>query len=347
MAAKMVKRLRNLVIDEVSTVDRPANQHGVVSFSKRAEGGSMAIYDNEGYEVFEDELQPGDIVYDDQGSEFQVVPEDEMYDDDDLVDVGKALTTEPEVALGRRAQAARRARQAAEDVGRSARRTSGNAVTAGRRAYFTGQRGAQRAVDSTTGAYAAHPRAFIGGGAAAAGGGAAYGVHRSRASKSLGNEVYEELSKALTQGDRDEAIAKALDVVEVYKAEADYATSMAEQLNDERDLERYIEVAKSYGPLPIQSERLGMILKNAVDGGMPDEDLDELDRVLSAAGESLLYELGSAGSPGYTETMDQVEALAGQVAKSAGDVSVEQAMTALFEANPDAYSTYLAEKINY
>ena len=77
-------------------------------------------------------------------------------------------------------------------------------------------------------------------------------------------------------------------------------------------------------------------------GSMSPAHVQTLDRIFSSVGESLYDEIGSSGGA-PSETMEMVNALAGQyVGKS--DLSQEQAIVALFEANPDAYDAYNSEK---
>lgn len=62
-----MNRLTGLEIDEISTVDRPANQHGLVAITKRDTTGDpmgTGLYDETGRELDEAELQPGMVVLD-------------------------------------------------------------------------------------------------------------------------------------------------------------------------------------------------------------------------------------------------------------------------------------------
>ena len=75
---RKVKELTNIEIDEISLVDRPANQHARVSIAKRApkEENVPEIY-NENGEILDAELlEPGDTVFDGEGNAYEVVLED-------------------------------------------------------------------------------------------------------------------------------------------------------------------------------------------------------------------------------------------------------------------------------
>lgn len=80
-----VRKLGNLIFDEVSLVDRPANQHGVVVFAKRdtEESGPMGFYTADGQPIDPDDVEVGEKVYDDNGDEYEGTLVDA--DDPDLV----------------------------------------------------------------------------------------------------------------------------------------------------------------------------------------------------------------------------------------------------------------------
>lgn len=344
---KAVKRLYDIEIDEISLVDRPANQHGVVAIAKRHQEEDMpGLFDADGDEVNENELEVGDYVYDEDGNEFVVTPDDDEettggfqeqlafddeYDDEPML-VGKAAT-DSLLRRGQKTVAGWRSHKAgetplsfADEDFTSGHKLRGRAVErAGkekerfmrnRPAYIAGATG------GTVGAAEGHRRGRR-------------GVH-----KSLGSEVYEELSKALGQDDRDQVISKMADQVEIYKSQAEQAMALAEELAYERELEAYTEIAKGYN-LPVDPTRLGQILKNAADT-LPDEDLADLDRLLQAQSE-MYEEIGTNGSMATSNVMEQVNAMALQTVGKA-DISESEAVVALFAANPAAYDEYLTEQ---
>ena len=185
---------------------------------------------------------------------------------------------------------------------------------------------------------------YIGGGAAAGAagaGGAGYAY-----SKSLGDEVYGELSKALTDDDRNEVISKAMNLVEEVAKRNEALEEMLYDIVEEREAEGYFELAKNYD-LPIDPEGLGGLMHRAAQV-MDPHDLQTMDRLFSSVGEiakSGAYD--QIGYDGYAESdvLAQAYAIAGDaISKSDGSVSQEQALTALFSANPAAYDAYEAEK---
>jgi hypothetical protein len=324
MGRRTVNKLFDLEFDEVSSVDRPANQHGLIAFSKALdtqEGDMTAIFTETGVPVAEDELEHGDVVYDASGQEYVFV-EDEPEEGDEPAEpadeVGKG-------ALSNYVKGAKAAVGGWKEPGLGA----------------AGARGGKSAkhVMNNKGKYAA--------GAAGVGGfglGAGGSVMVGEKSASLGDTVLESLSKAVTSAERDEVVAKMADEVQFAKAQADAAMELLEQERDIRITEAFVAKAAEYN-LPVPDEQLGRILKS-VTMVLDDEDLELLDQLLTFAGESAMFdEVGAAGGGSNSGVLDEVNALAGElVGKSAGDFSQEQAMVALFANNPGAYDAYLAEQ---
>lgn len=373
---KRPTRLFDLDVDEISLVDRAANQHATVAFAKRhdPEEDHMAVFDAEGQEVFEEELEHGDVVYAEDGTELVVQDdgEDDEYDDDyegaeeyegELVgkgagawagQAGKRIKQEAAYATylpGKARNVARTkygvTRASAEGARRDfegARRSIGNNTYYQSQNARAGQAGA--AVGRAQRHLVSNAPAYAGGGAGA--GGLGLGVYGGRKSKrdvgkSLGESVYEELSKALTDGDRDEVIAKAMDQVSQANVRAARAEAIAKSLADEAAYEEYAELADEYG-LPADPNELGPVLKRLSEV-LPDEDLEVLDRVFKAYGAQadLLTQVGV--DAGYSESgvMDDVMAAAYEIVGKSQGVSPEEASVALFETNPAAYDEYLRE----
>ena len=70
--------LSDMEIDEISTVDKTANQYSRFVISKRApeEEEMPKLYNQEGKPLDEDQLEFGDIVYDDAGQAYEYVEDD-------------------------------------------------------------------------------------------------------------------------------------------------------------------------------------------------------------------------------------------------------------------------------
>lgn len=266
--SRSVKKLFDLEIDEVSVVDRGANQHSLIAFAKSANAGedhppveeSMPemIYDEAGNAVDVDTLEHGDVVFDDSGAEYVWVVEDDdseelMEDERVLAGVGKADTAP---------------------------------------------------------------------------------------SKSLSETVLEELSKAVTESDRERVIAKAMDEVSKAQEEARAAWEYAQSERDARLTSEYISKAAEYN-VPVAPEVLGPILKS-IDEKLAEDEAAVIKELLASVGDALYDEIGYVGESSNTSVLDTVDAYAAElVGKS--DLTREQALTAMFEANPEAYDAYLSE----
>lgn len=337
---KRVRRLFDMDVDEISTVDRAANQHAAIVFSKRAEPEEAdmpgELYDAEGVEVFEDELESGDTVYDENGDEFVYLDEEDaaeleaedFEDSDERELVGKKFSFyAPERAregfkLGRYA--------AKEKLGLGETRTLSGMTSPGGRVY---------GASALAGRYAV-PGAVTAGGTAVGGGGYAVARRRKRKDVEKSYGVYDELSKALEDADNTTAISKMADMVAEAQYAAELANARAQAIEEAFEESEYISKASEYN-LPVAPDALGSVLHRAAQT-LSKRDLAILDRALSASGEGMFAEIGTAGGA-QPEIMYEVEAYADSlVGKS--DLTREEAVVAMFEANPAAYEEYLAEQ---
>lgn len=340
---KPVSKLVDLDIDEVSVVDRGANQHSLIAFSKSlaygvpdAEDGMSATFiDENGFEVAEEDLQVGDVVVDDDGNEFEIVDADDFDDSDE---VGKSTKTRianhafyrGQDAMGRAKMAGGRLR---------------NRYTKPGTKTVTGPYGAQGSIPYGRVANWRNigmDAGIAGAGLGAAGAGTAYAMNRNKDTyaKSLGEEILGEFSKAVNDRDRELVIAKMADEVDRANALADEAMGWAAAEHDARMTEAFISKAAEYN-LPVAAEVLGPILKSMAET-LSDEDLDVLDALFYAIGDALYDEVGYVGESSNSSVLDHVNAFADEFVAKA-DVSHAQAMTAMFETNPAAYDAYIAE----
>ena len=312
--SRPVNKLIDLDIDEVSLVDRGANQHSAIAFSKSLDGAvdqlevlmpeDVAVFDETGEEVLE--LVDGDTVFDDAGHEYVFVADDPEDSEEDVEKAGPAAF----FRAGARGMPG-------SPVGGLQQRS---AFKAGRVVNWADRNKKALAVGGTIGAT----------------GGAVAGY----ASKSLGADILEEFSKAVTEQDREYIIAKAMDEVSKAQEMADEAMAWAESEHDARITEAFIAKAAEYN-LPVAPEEFGPILK-AVAEVLDDEQLELLDALFNAVGDALYQEIGYVGESSNSSVLDQVDAMAGEyVGKS--DMSHEQITTAMFEANPAAYDAYINE----
>lgn len=266
--AKRVREIRDLIIDEVSLVDKGANQHAAVTIAKSYDGEEeqgMDIYDEQGNPLDADALEDGAIVYGDDGQAY-------------LFEIGDEGSDEVEAQYERELEP--------ELVGKAFR-----------------QPVAKR-----------HSAAEI---------------------------LREELSKALTDSDRDLAISKALEAVDVYAEQAAQAEEIAKSERELRLDREYTEIAKGYN-LPVQPEVLGPVMKRLAEN-LSQADCAVIAKCFQAAGEAMFEEQGYRGGGDNVDIFSQVEsAVLSTVGKS--DQSHEQAIADIFTQNPAAYDEYLAEQ---
>lgn len=161
--------------------------------------------------------------------------------------------------------------------------------------------------------------------------------------KSLSDSVRSELSKALTDIERDEIIAKAVGEVSKAEKRAVEAEKIAKAERDLRLTREYIEVAKNYN-VPSDPGVLGPVLKRMAES-MSYEDCEVIHKALSAAGETIYDEVGFIGGGDNVDVMSKVDAfLSERVEKSDTKVSKAQLTTEFFRENPDAYDEYLRDQ---
>ena len=77
------RNLSDMEIDEISTVDKTANQYSRFVIAKRApeEDEMPQIYNQEGEPLDEQDLEFGDVVFDDQGQAYEYVEDDDEYEE--------------------------------------------------------------------------------------------------------------------------------------------------------------------------------------------------------------------------------------------------------------------------
>lgn len=355
------KRLFDMQIDEVSIVDRPANQHGLISFAKADDGEEIVeltgIIDEDGNEVDLSTLEPGTEIEDDEGNVYEIVGVEESGDGEDVdPDDGEAPSVDEDddalAAVGKAGgfmsglmDAARAGRKAQAGAGKT--KVKGLSGKAAEKAGF-----GQGAAFKLGASYERNPLAYQAGaaGTAAAGVGAgAYGYSQYKKNaegdgmSTYQEQVLEELSKAVSESEREQVIAKMASDVELAHARANEAIEFAKGLEAERVTEAFIAKAASYN-LPVDPVEFGPIIMKMA-SVLDDDEFDLVDKVFTAVGDTLYSELGYVGGGDNASVLDQVDSLAEEmVGKADGEFSKAEAAVALFAANPDAYDAYLAEQ---
>lgn len=361
--ARMVKRLRGLDIDEISLVDRPANQHGLVEITKRDEESAMGqtLFDAEGYQVDPSTLSDGQYVYDESGNEYVNVGKAA----EDIADVTEEELDEADLA-GR--IAARRKRAEAMMLGGPGMEDEFDGDDFGDEFDMEDELDDEGFEDDGFGDEVEldeedegfeepmgpqdqfieeeeeedmdDPR-MIGKSYRARG---SRRVSKSRG-RSIGQQVLEDLSKSMNDSDRDNIVSKAIDQMASENArlvsKSRRMEHMLGQMAQQKEFEEYVDLAKSYGYAPGEDTEIAEMLYT-VSKSNP-EMLPVLDRVLTSQSEfakSHLEEIGYMGDGEY-DSLAQVYGMADEVvAKGDGAFSQEQAITELFANNPEMYDDY-------
>lgn len=343
MPQQRVRELSNMEIDEISLVDRPANQYASVLIAKRDDSEEDVVpevYDADGNVIEDiDALEVGTVVYNADNEAFQVALDDEESEvevdlTDDAEDEGDESDEDSEVV------------DEGELVGKGLMQSAGTAAKLFGRGVSTGSKGSGVSAARNAGAFVGRNKKAIGIGAGAAtatGVGGAVAGHQFGKSASFADEIRESLSKALGDAERDEIISKALEQVEDLSKGLAEAQEIAKSERDLRLSREYVEVAKSYN-VPVDPDELGPVLMRMAEV-LPDEDLAVVHKALTAAGEALYAEVGFIGGGDNLDPMSQVEAIIeSDITKSEGGISKAAAVADFFATNPAAYDEYLASR---
>lgn len=260
-------RLSDMDFDEVSMVDKGANQDALITIAKRATEEEVMpdLYYEDGTLVDENALSDGDIVYDEEGKAYQFTAEAE--------DDAAANTKEP------------------EPVGKSA---------------FLDSKKETKVV--------------------------------TKSAKTFGDELREELSKAFSDEDRDSVLSKAFGRIDQMEKTLQEQAEIAKSERDLRLTREYISKASEYN-VPVAADELGPVLYRMAET-MSYEDCAVIEKCLTAAGEMIFEEVGYIGGGDNQDVMSAVEAKAVEVGKSASP----EAITSVFDSNPQAYDEYLASQ---
>lgn len=342
---KPVRRLSNMEIDEISLVDKGANEHAMITIAKRApeEEEMPELYTEDGNLLDENSLEDGDIVFDEDGNAYEFsVDEDGEYEPEE-----EEAEPEPVGKAFEGTREAGRALKSGYKIGRAAR-AAGKGTEGGvnwpssqlGRAYgkkSSGRRWAERGVSAGI-----NRNQILGGaGAAGAAGGGAYGYkhHKDSVGKSFSEGVMEELSKAFSDDERDQVIAKALGRVEELENKYSEAEEIAKSERDLRLTREYIAKAADYN-LPVDPNELGPVLYRMAET-MDYDDCAVIAKCLEGAGAMIFDEQGYIGGGDNQDIMSAVEARASEeIGKSAGASDI----TSVFDQTPEAYDEYLASQ---
>lgn len=328
---KVVKNVTDMEFDEISVVDRGGNQFADVVIAKRApeeETHMPELFNEEGELLSEDSLEDGQIVYDVEGNayEFELDAEADVEEETEIEDeVAEEL--EPELVGKGFADTFTRLASRTKSVVPKVQQAASQATYTKPGAKLLGTPGKRLAAGTAVGA---------------AGGAGAMSLKKSDEGirKSFSEEVMEELSKAMSDEDRDQVISKALGAVEeLLEAQAE-AVEIAKAERELRLTNEYIAKAAEYN-LPVDPAELGPVLYRMVEK-MDHDDCAVIAKCLDAASTALFDEVGYVGGGDNIDPLERVNALVGeQVAKSE---DAHDAFLNVMDSNPAAYDEYLATR---
>ena len=158
-----------------------------------------------------------------------------------------------------------------------------------------------------------------------------------------------ELAKAEPVAVADPAIAELMKRNTEQAAELAALTADLKKSNDDRANERWIvKVAAEYKSLPVKPDTFGPLLKRA-EATLTAEDFIELTRVLKVGDtalktSNLFKEQGSGGHDAGGDALARVNAAATELRKSDSNLSRQQAVAKVLEANPALYAEYQADR---
>lgn len=158
----------------------------------------------------------------------------------------------------------------------------------------------------------------------------------------------QELSKNLEDEDTREAVAKAMEIVEKANERATEAEEIAKFERDYRLNQEFIAKARSLVNLPVSADEFGPILKK-LDDVLEEEEYSTLFKALSAANETVANagvfgEIGKQGGGLNYETVSKADAKAKELVEKSEGLSHEAALAKVFEEDPSLYDEYLQEQ---
>ena len=156
----------------------------------------------------------------------------------------------------------------------------------------------------------------------------------------------EELSKNLQDEDTREAVEKALEAVSDANRRATEAEQIAKSERSIRENQEYVAKARAYTNLPVSAEEFGPVLKR-LNEVLEEDELGIVEKVLNAANERVasggaFSEIGKRGIDGY-EAVSKLDAEAKALVEKNSDLSIEQARERVLEQDPSLYDEFLQE----
>lgn len=157
-------------------------------------------------------------------------------------------------------------------------------------------------------------------------------------------EFLQELSKNLENEEQRETVEKALEAVEKANERAAEAERIAKAERDFRVNQEYVAKARQFSGLPVSAEEFGPVLKKLSES-LEDEEFEMLTKALVSANAAVtngaFNEIGKRGFD--SESVSKAEAKAAEIAKNEG-ISKESALARVYETDDEMYQEYLSEQ---
>lgn len=153
-----------------------------------------------------------------------------------------------------------------------------------------------------------------------------------------------ELAKSLQDEDQRESIAKAEKLVKMANERAEAAETIAKAERDHRLTQEYISKARSFSNLPVNAQEFGPVLKRLHET-MEEDDVALIEKALSTANESVSNYFGEIGKRGdNAELNDRLESVAKSMADNDSSITIEQARSRALEQDPSLYDEFLQDQ---
>jgi hypothetical protein len=163
-------------------------------------------------------------------------------------------------------------------------------------------------------------------------------------SEDYGQMISKAYQEAIGDDQKAQLFATVAKSAEIAKAEARAAADSITKMHADAYVDQCISKADDYGFAGPRTQQFGVAIAKMMTV-LDDEEIQLMDDIFKAFSELIDDVAIGSEAAGVSDVIDAVNGAADEIVKSAGgDMTNEQAMAAAFEANPDLYSLYLAEK---
>ena len=153
-----------------------------------------------------------------------------------------------------------------------------------------------------------------------------------------------ELAKSLHDEDQRESVAKAEQLVKRANDRAEEAERIAKAERDHRLNQEFVSKARALTNLPVSATEFGPVLKKLHDV-LSEEEVALVEKALSAANETTAQYFEEVGKRGTNAMIDgRLDDVAKSLVEKNSDMTMEQARAKALEADPSLYDEYLNDR---